>query len=112
MDEIEQEAIKRSGQDFSLLELDIGTYIMLRPARFINSSREFNARLSVKGRSIQVIAEEDIKVGEEITIHYREEYFYPSVEVLGYNEEETAIVAARFERHWNLYGQEWPIRSR
>jgi hypothetical protein len=104
--------MKRSGQDFSLLKLDLGTYLMLGPASFVNHSRKFNARLSRKGRFIQVIAEEDIEIKKEITINYGIDYFYPGVEVLECNEEEEAIAAARFKRHWKLYGREWPIRSR
>lgn len=112
VDKNEQEAIKHSGQDFSLLKLDIGTYIMLGPASFVNHSRKFNARLSIRGLFIQVIAEEDIEIEEEITIYYGEDYFYPGVEVLEHNEEEEVIAAARLERHWKLYGREWPMRSR
>lgn len=112
VDTNEQEAMKHSGQDFSLLKLDIGTYTMVGPASLVNHSREFNARLSRRGLSIQVIAEEDIEIGQEITIYYGEEYFYPGVEVLENSEEEEVIIAARLERHRKLYGQEWPMRSR
>jgi histone-lysine N-methyltransferase SUV420H len=112
VDKNEQKAMKRNGQDFSLLKLDFGTYVMLGPASFVNHSRKFNARLSIRGRFIQVIAEEDIEVEQEITIYYGKDYFYPGVEVLEYNEEAEVIAAARFERHWKLYGQEWPMRSR
>ena len=108
----DQEAMKRSGQDFSLLELDIGTYVMLGPASFVNHSRKFNARLSIRGQFIQVIAEEDIEIEEEITIYYSKDYFYPGDEVLENSGEEEGIVAARRERHWKLYGREWPLRSR
>lgn len=111
VDKNEQKAMKCSGQDFSLLKLDIGTYVMLGPASFVNHSRKFNARLSIRGRFIQVIAEEDIEIKEEITIDYGKDYFYPGVEVLEHSEEEEVIAAARFERHWKLYGREWPLRS-
>jgi histone-lysine N-methyltransferase SUV420H len=111
VDKNEQKAMKHNGQDFSLLKLDIGTYMMLGPASFVNHSRKFNARLSIRGRFIQVIAEEDIEIGQEITINYGEEYFYPGVEVLESSEEEEGIAAERLERHWKLYGREWPLRS-
>jgi len=77
---------------------------MLGPASFVNHSRKFNARLSIRGLFIQVIAEEDIEIEEEITIYYGEDYFFPGVEVLENSEEEEVIVAARLERHWKLYG--------
>jgi outer membrane lipopolysaccharide assembly protein LptE/RlpB len=112
VDKNEQKAIKRSRQDFSLLKLDIGTYIMLGPASFVNHSRKFNARLLIRGRFIQVIAEKDIEIKEKITIYYDKDYFYPGVEVLEHSEEEEVIAAARFEQHWKLYRREWPIRSK
>lgn len=74
---------------------------------YTNHSRKFNARRSIRGRFIQVIAEGNIEIGEEITISYSKGYFYPSDEVLRNNEEEEEIIEARLERYWNL----WPIRS-
>lgn len=94
------------------MKLDIGTYVMLGPASFVNHSRKFNARLLIRGLFIQVIAEKDIKIEEEITIYYSKEYFYPGVEVLENSGKEEVIAAARLDRHWKLYGREWPMRSR
>jgi hypothetical protein len=45
----EQEALKYNGQDFSLLKLDIGIYIIAGIISLINYSYKFNARLSRKG---------------------------------------------------------------
>jgi hypothetical protein len=70
---------------------------MLGPVSFVNHSRKFNARLSIRGRFIQVITEEDIEIKEEITIYYGKDYFYPSIKVLEYNEEAEVIAAVRFE---------------
>jgi len=89
--------MKHSRQDFSLLKLDIGIYIIAGPASLVNYSYEFNARLSRRGLFIQVIIKENIEIRQEIIIYYNKEYFYPGVEVLKNSEEEEVVVVARLK---------------
>ena len=50
--------------------------LFLGPARFANHDCDANARLRTCGnRGMEVIAVKDIKVGEEITVTYSEDYF-------------------------------------
>lgn len=50
--------------------------LFLGPARFANHDCNANARLVTRGlEGMQVVAERDIEVGEEITVNYGENYF-------------------------------------
>lgn len=73
MTDEEEEAIKSSRRDFSIVVSSRkgSTSLFLGPARFANHDCESNARLLTSGSAgMEIVAIADIEVGDEITVSY------------------------------------------
>lgn len=78
MTEEEEESIKSSRRDFSIVvsSRNKSASLFLGPARFANHDCGANAKLMTTGSSgMEIIAVRDIEIGEEITVSYGENYF-------------------------------------
>jgi hypothetical protein len=75
--EMQGDELVRTRNDFSIVDTDRnGESFFLGPARFVNGDCDPNAQLIPTGSSGMIVkAIKDIKVGEEITANYGEDYF-------------------------------------
>jgi len=74
----EEEHIKSSGRDFSIVVSSVkkSASLFLGPARFANHDCDANARLMTTGNAgMEIIAVKEIEIGDEITVSYGMFYF-------------------------------------
>lgn len=61
--------------DFSIINTENGSNLLLGPARFVNHDCNPNCVFSRKGKQIALRAIKDIHVGQELTVTYAKNYF-------------------------------------